>query len=165
MIDDLLEIARNLAERERGKPRQASLRRAVSTAYYAVFHALADLCADELVGWNKPWEIFSPVYRSLDHNEARRLFERARTSKSYGASVEKIGLAFLRLQQAREEADYDPEPFRYGRDDTRKLVEEAQKTVAAIRALDAETRLLLAAHLVTKRRRTATADAGRNSAS
>lgn len=162
MIDDLLEIARDLVEREKGKPRQASLRRAVSTAYYSVFHALADLCADELVGWNKPWKIFSPVYRSLDHNEARRLFERARTSKSYGADVEKIGLAFLRLQQAREEADYDPEPFRYGRDDTRKLVEQARETVAAIQSLDVETRLLLATHLVTKRRRAATADAGRN---
>jgi len=162
MIDDLLDIAHDLALREKGKPRQASLRRAASTAYYAVFHALADLCADELVGWKKPWNIFSPVYRSLDHNEARRLFDRARTSKSYGAEIEKIGSSFLRLQQAREEADYDPEPFRYGRDDTRKLVEEARETVAAIRSLEAETRLLLAAHLVTKRRRNATADAGRN---
>jgi hypothetical protein len=165
MVDDLLEIAHDLVERERGKPRQASLRRAVSTAYYAVFHTLADLCADELVGWNKPWSVFSPVYRSLDHNEARRLFERARTTKSYGPNVEKIGIVFLRLRQAREEADYDPEPFRYGRDDSRKLIEEAQKTVAAIRSLDAETTLLLAAHLVTKRRRTTTADAGRNNAS
>lgn len=162
MIDDLLEIARDLVEREKGKPRQASLRRAVSTAYYSVFHALADLCADQLVGWRKPWKILSPVYRSLDHNEARRLFERARTTKAYGESVQRIGMAFLRLQQAREEADYDPEPFRYGRDDTRKLVEEARETVAAIRTLDAETRLLLAAHLVTKRRRNAVADAGRN---
>src|SRR5260370_10190 len=36
--DDLLEQARHLANRERKKPRLASLRRAVSTAYYALFH-------------------------------------------------------------------------------------------------------------------------------
>ena len=38
--EDLLEQARRLAKREKKKPRQASLRRAVSTAYYALFHLL-----------------------------------------------------------------------------------------------------------------------------
>jgi uncharacterized protein (UPF0332 family) len=38
--DDLLEQALHLAKREKKKPRQASLRRAVSTAYYALFHLL-----------------------------------------------------------------------------------------------------------------------------
>jgi uncharacterized protein (UPF0332 family) len=38
--DDLLEQALHLANRERKGPRQASLRRAVSTAYYALFHLL-----------------------------------------------------------------------------------------------------------------------------
>jgi uncharacterized protein (UPF0332 family) len=37
---DLLEQAWHLARREKKKPRQASLRRAVSTAYYALFHLL-----------------------------------------------------------------------------------------------------------------------------
>jgi len=38
--DDLLEQAKHLANREKKRPRQASLRRAVSTAYYALFHLL-----------------------------------------------------------------------------------------------------------------------------
>jgi len=38
--DHLLEQAHHLAKRERNRPRQASLRRAVSTAYYALFHLL-----------------------------------------------------------------------------------------------------------------------------
>src|SRR5689334_5589494 len=38
--NDLLEQARHLANREPKRPRQASLRRAVSTAYYALFHLL-----------------------------------------------------------------------------------------------------------------------------
>jgi len=37
LAEDLLEQANHLARRERGKPKQASLRRAVSTAYYACF--------------------------------------------------------------------------------------------------------------------------------
>jgi len=36
--NDLLEQAKHLAIREKKRPRQASLRRAVSTAYYALFH-------------------------------------------------------------------------------------------------------------------------------
>ena len=42
---DLIRMARQLASGDlgsgRGRPRQAELRRAVSTAYYAMFHALA----------------------------------------------------------------------------------------------------------------------------
>lgn len=38
--EDLLEQAGHLARRERKRPRQASLRRAVSAAYYALFHLL-----------------------------------------------------------------------------------------------------------------------------
>ena len=40
--DDLLEQAYHLANKERDSPTQASLRRAVSTAYYALFHLLID---------------------------------------------------------------------------------------------------------------------------
>src|SRR2546422_11077721 len=40
--DDLLALARRTLERDagRGRPRQASLRRTISTAYYALFHLL-----------------------------------------------------------------------------------------------------------------------------
>ena len=40
--DDLLEQAYDLAQKELISPKQASLRRAVSTAYYALFHLLID---------------------------------------------------------------------------------------------------------------------------
>ena len=40
--DDLLEQAIDLAMKETGEPKQAGLRRAVSTAYYALFHFLIE---------------------------------------------------------------------------------------------------------------------------
>ena len=40
--DDLLEQAYHLANKENDNPTQASLRRSVSTAYYALFHLLID---------------------------------------------------------------------------------------------------------------------------
>ena len=39
---DLLKQARHLATKEPRRPSQASLRRAVSAAYYALFHRLVD---------------------------------------------------------------------------------------------------------------------------
>jgi hypothetical protein len=47
LAHDLLEQARFLVGRERRKPKQASLRRAVSTAYYAAFHLLGTDAASQ----------------------------------------------------------------------------------------------------------------------
>ena len=45
--DDLLKDAYHLAARDGNNPKQSSLRRAVSTAYYALFHLLiADFTAN-----------------------------------------------------------------------------------------------------------------------
>jgi uncharacterized protein (UPF0332 family) len=47
--NDFLEQARFLAMREARRPKQASLRRAVSTAYYALFHLLASEVAERMI--------------------------------------------------------------------------------------------------------------------
>lgn len=48
--DDLLAQAKDLAFKEKKKPRQASLRRAVSSAYYSLFHLLLDEAAALVAG-------------------------------------------------------------------------------------------------------------------
>ena len=58
------------------KPRQANLRRAISTAYYAIFHHLLTAAADEFVGKSLRGESrYSLVYRSIDHGAIRRACE------------------------------------------------------------------------------------------
>ena len=47
---DLIEAARVLTESGPSLPTQARLRRAVSTAYYAMFHCLAATVADLFIG-------------------------------------------------------------------------------------------------------------------
>ena len=42
MYEDLIDLAGSIAALDKKKPKQAHLRRAVSTAYYAVFHYLVD---------------------------------------------------------------------------------------------------------------------------
>ena len=55
-LQELLRIARQLANgvfaSHPGNPRDDELRRAISTAYYALFHSLAASCADTLIGTN-----------------------------------------------------------------------------------------------------------------
>jgi len=150
--DDLLELADHLAHREAGRPKQVSLRRAIATAYYAIFHALAHLCADALVGWSKPWEVVAPIYRSLDHGTAKRLFERAQSRTIFGEYVAEIGDIFISLQQARHIADYDPQPLGLSRGETVELIKRARKALQLIEGVRADTRLLLAVHLVARQR-------------
>ena len=49
-----------------GAPRQADLRRAISAAYYGVFHAVATEAADEFVGrTQRDSARYALVYRSI----------------------------------------------------------------------------------------------------
>lgn len=152
MIEDFLGLADELAGREAGRPKQASLRRAVATAYYALFHALAKLCADQLIGASKPWQVYTPIYRSLDHNAARKLFREARKSSALAGELEAIAFAFLTLYDKRIEADYLPEPFRYSRQEVKDLIQDARSAIASIDGLPSDTKLALAVQLLTKTR-------------
>jgi hypothetical protein len=152
IYDDLLELADHLARRESRRPKQVSLRRAVSSAYYAVFHALAYSCADALVGWSKPWHAVTPIYRSLDHSGAKRLFERDRSGTVFGPDIAAIGRDFIFLQQARHTADYDPQPLSFGRNETIELIGRAQNAVRLILAIPSDARLVLAVNLIAKQR-------------
>jgi hypothetical protein len=144
---------------------QAALRRAVSTAYYALFQALCEMTADTLVGWKAPWEAFTPVYRSLDHSRALSVLTRLGEGKTHplGESVKNVGIAFKELQAAREWADYSPEPHplpertregaRFSRQEALDLIAIAREATATLDGLDKKTRLALAATLVARPRK------------
>ncbi|MDW8444487.1 MAG: hypothetical protein RML45_09430 [Acetobacteraceae bacterium] len=67
--ESLIATAKRLLPEAPGRPRQSDLRRAVSTAYYALFHTLAKSNADLLAlksdgVLERAW---TQVYRSLQH--------------------------------------------------------------------------------------------------
>jgi hypothetical protein len=137
----------------RGRLRSAFIRRAVSDSYYALFHALAGMCADCLVGsTRRRSDAWRRVYRSLDHGQVR---EELRKPDVVGIhfNIGKIGSDFARLQDARHAADYDPMSDFRRRDDAVPLLIVAEDAISAIEALPADVRLELAAALVAKRRR------------
>lgn len=116
---------------QRGRPRETNLRRAVSTAYYAMFHCLAACCADMLVGGagaDRSEPAWRQAYRALEHGTVRQRC-RASTIRAFPYGVQKFALVFADMQQKRQRADYAPEvPF------TKSLV--LQDIVAAAEAIE-----------------------------
>jgi hypothetical protein len=75
--DHLFEQAdRLISARSGGAPRQADLRRAISTVYYAVFHTIVTAAADDFLGRaQRATTRYALLYRSVDHPHLRRLCE------------------------------------------------------------------------------------------
>jgi uncharacterized protein (UPF0332 family) len=71
---DFLKAANILLSSSSGRPTGVCLRRAESSAYYALFHCLARECADLLIGGNnakRSDEAWRQVYRALEHGIAK----------------------------------------------------------------------------------------------
>ncbi len=110
--NDLIATARELAGVVGGPPpRQANLRRAVSTAYYALFHCLAENCADMLVGpsgTGRRESAWQQAYRALQHGTLRARCDNSRMMGTFPAEIQKLGEQILYMQPKRERADYHP---------------------------------------------------------
>lgn len=105
--DDLLALAFDLAEKVAADPTQARLRRAVSTAYYALFHLLID----EAVG---KWAVErqrSILARTFEHAKMKSICDDLLKGAKSGADVlpelVTVAKSFIQLQQQRHTADYD----------------------------------------------------------
>jgi hypothetical protein len=109
---DLLSGARYLIERGgAARPRQADLKRAVSSTYYALFHALARTCADMVIGARRSDRINSAwrqVYRSLEHGLAASQCANKTALVQFPQEIQDVAYLFLIMQKKRHEADYDP---------------------------------------------------------
>jgi uncharacterized protein (UPF0332 family) len=111
--DDLLGQARHLAQLEPRKPKQASLRRSVSTAYYSVFHLFSDAAAKRLVAGVGRDVHRNLIRRSMTHGrmaDACKAFGRGRGPTDglvVSPEVMAIARAFVILQDERHTADYD----------------------------------------------------------
>ena len=101
--EDLLEQANHLAHREPKRPKQASLRRAVSASYYALFHLLIE---SALKNW-KPLAGRSEIEKAFDHGHMRRTLLNDVGQRS--GQMQDVAKAFAKLQDQRHQADYRDE--------------------------------------------------------
>ena len=150
MHEHLLEQAFTLAKLDARRPKQANLRRAVSAAYYAVFHLLVDEACRAQIGSQHHQAPFRQVLgRAFAHNVMKE------ACKSFGGGTLKKGVAkglpasfkiadeiqdlaatFVDLQDKRHLADYDLTE-RFKRSDVLTLVTGVKKDIEEFQSLAA----------------------------
>jgi uncharacterized protein (UPF0332 family) len=120
LADELLAQARFLANLDPHNPIQANLRRAVSSAYYAVFHLFSSEVAAQIIS-SGPSGLRERTQRAMNHNsmyKAAESFSQPGTrprnlpadidlAGPISADLVSIAKGFKLLQDERHAADYD----------------------------------------------------------
>ena len=150
---DLIEAARVLAESAPGDPTQARLRRAVSTAYYAVFHCLAATAADLFIGRQRT-PAWHRVYCALEHGRVRNACREVRAMREFPMEIRNFAKTFVELQIARQQADYalDPDPEAYTKSDVLVYIASAEWAIGELDQADVGARRGFAAHALFRQR-------------
>ena len=159
MHEDLLEQAARLATLDAKKPKQANLRRAISSAYYALFHLLVDEACRLQIGAQHSQAPFRQVLaRAFAHGvmkDACRSFGGGTLKKGVAkglpvgfavpVEIRELAEIFVDLQEKRHLADYDLTE-RFKRSDVLLLISEINNRIGAFTNLPAtnEKRFFLA---------------------
>jgi hypothetical protein len=143
-----------------GAPRQVDLRRAISSAYYAVFHAVLAAAADEFVGRARRAETaYGLVYRRINHGALREFcgelnkpsvaakYKRHEPGAGFGTHLPRFARYLVELQQRRQSADYDP-MIRLKRSDALLAVSSARSGLARLRDTSPDVRRIFLALLL-----------------
>ena len=147
---DLMATARGLTEIAPRRPSQANLRRAVSTAYYAMFHCLAGTAADLFIGRNRS-EAWHQAYRALEHGSARSACQNRRAMQEFPLGIQEFASSFVALQGARQRADYALDG-RFDKPDVLAAIDRAENAIEKVAQVDARDMRSFAAHVLFKRR-------------
>jgi uncharacterized protein (UPF0332 family) len=132
--DDLLAQALSLVHKERRNPKQASLRRAVSSAYYAVFHLMV---SEAVANWSRV-PLRAALGRAFDHNIMKAASNRIQDGRQFPftgedpkvvAALKAVAKTFAQLQQERHVADYDNTTF-WSRTEALAQVKSAEQAFA-----------------------------------
>lgn len=124
-------------------PTDAHMRRAASTAYYAVFHMLLRAAADRFMGAGQAAAPgYSLLYRGFSHGQMRRAceelqhstlkerYKRALQRTAVSRDMQAFARSFPNLQDARHTADYDP-AAQFSASDVAALIQEAENAIEA----------------------------------
>ena len=143
LAEDLLDLAQALLRREPKQPKQATLRRAASTAYYALFNFLLDEAVQRSA--SDP-ALQSLVRRAFTHTEMKKAAKSlasggqlpAHVAAAFAGSVptelQRIATAFVELQDARIDGDYN-HLVQFRREDVAAWIEQVRTAFADWRAL------------------------------
>lgn len=151
--DGLIQAARHLVEHNSaGRPRNALLRRAVSSAYYALFHEICRLAATQLMP-NVPAAASLALTRSFSHSQIdlvcawvaqREVKEPPAKLKPVvealraGNDIVSIAEAFYDLQRDRRAADYDHLHDSIAKETVIATINDAERAIGLCRQATAD---------------------------
>lgn len=167
LADVFLRQAKRLADEAQS---QIDLRRAVSNAYYAVFHELCSMAAEMVVGdGNDLKRAWLQAYRSLDHkplknrllkvwkfselsDEKKEKRQADNTDLNFPSEVTDVADSFASLQNERHEADYNPQQ-RFNREEVVLSIGSAQQCLVNLRRLEEKHKKALVTFICLQDRR------------
>lgn len=152
---DLIATARRtLGNSGSRRPRQSDLKRAMSTAYYAVFHLLCWNTADTLIGGQsaqRSTPAWRQAYRSVDHGFAKGQCRNNATMSLFPQAIQDVANAFVELQVERHAADYDP-LHRLVRSEVKSEIDRAEQVISDFLTVPIRDRRAFAAWITLKNR-------------
>ena len=116
------------------------MRRAVSAAYYALFHHLSEAAVEQIAPY-APSKTANRIHRWLNHSEMKKICREFASSPlkpplrdllAGGTSedMQKLANSFIRLQEARHNADYDLD-YSVSWEQTREFIELSVTAIGA----------------------------------
>ena len=138
-----------------GRPLQEELKRAVSTAYYAMFLHLCDATANLMVGTPRPEPgrraVWQRMYRVLQHGATRNKCENRNEVRQFPSGIRDFANRLVIAQDARHDADYNPFS-KYTRQDVLDIIAEAYRVISVFDAAPRQERLHFIAYLLASDR-------------
>ena len=157
---DLIAVARTLvAGGNAANPHEATdteLRKAVSCAYYAMFHTLcrayADLMVGPLVGSQVGRELWNLAYRSIDHGPVRSKCSDTGSMSQFSPGIQGFAARLVDLQRLRHEADYDPGTA-FDQTQVTQIIDDAEDALAGFNNAPPDEIRLFITYLISRARR------------
>ena len=168
MIDaaNLIAAARQLnTGRDGAPPDREAVRRAVSTAYYALFHALVKDATERFIGANNTSAAFETIYRGFNHGDINRVFAAVDKQVLGGAykkrlrrdavsqEIREVATVFVALQEYRHLADYSPF-FQVGQLEATGMIDLADAAIETLANADRQEKADLFAIMLAGTRAT-----------
>lgn len=158
--DALIAVARTLAGGgNAGNPSvttDTELRRAVSCAYYAIFHTLCRAYADALAGAHVGSQLgrdaWNMAYRSIDHGQARSKCSDGSNMRRFGPDIQDFAGRFVELQQRRHEADYDAGTI-FSQPQVNQIIDDAENALMGFNNAPPDEIRLFITYLASRPRR------------
>ena len=145
----LLSQARRLAELDKKKPKQGNLRRAVSTAYYALYHCLVDRACRSMLGTTntrRPYrDVLARAFQHSTMGKACKSFAGGTLPKHIDRTLRaaaftippdlrRVAQTFQEAQEKRHLADYDP-AWNFSRAEVKALIRDVELAMDSFTAM------------------------------